>query len=150
MPVAKTKKPQSPHTCKGSWIWMVIYFVIILAIILGGLKIIMMQWNYDKSISSETYQAVFLTNGQVYFGQLDNLGMGMMELKDVYYLQVSEDLQAQEEGKEAQQSFTLVKLGDELHKPTSEMAVSKRQILFWENLQSDSPVLQTILTGGTE
>ncbi|MBU0731777.1 hypothetical protein KKC88_02755 [Patescibacteria group bacterium] len=148
MPPTKPRKPVEPKKCGHNWVWIVLYMVIVLAIILGGTKIALVQYNYDKAMDDGTYQAVFLTNGQVYFGQLESLGFGTMQLKDVYYLQVSEDEEAEAEAEAANQNFTLVKLGDELHGPTSDMVINKKQILFWENLRQDSPVLETIQGGG--
>lgn len=96
------------------------------------------------------YQAVFLTNGQVYFGKLDSTRSNFV-LTDIYYLQVNSNLQSQEkqdqtkkEGAESEPSFTLVQLGDELHQPESKMVINKDHVLFWENLKSDSRVVEAI------
>ncbi|MDO8601735.1 MAG: hypothetical protein Q7R62_01205 [bacterium] len=101
----------------------------------------------DKNPSA--YQAVFLVNGQVYFGKLSNDGAQFPVLKDIYYLQVQEVLQPVQgkDGKttqEKQQGVSLVKLGGELHGPTDEMRINRDQILLIENLRADSNVVQAI------
>ncbi|MFH1781221.1 MAG: hypothetical protein ABH835_01240, partial [Patescibacteria group bacterium] len=146
MPVAKTKRPSSlkeKKTCNmSSYAHLIIYIVIVLALALGGAKLYVLQKKVDATIDNNTYQAVFLTNGQVYFGELNTVNRDLLKLNNVYYLQVTEDLQqqaAEKEGAEqaaqaaAQPSFSLVKLGDELHQPVSEMVINREQILFWEN-----------------
>lgn len=87
------------------------------------------------------WQAVFLTNGQVYFGHLENYNRRYLRLKDVYYLQAAQPLQ---QGRESAQSLNLVKLGSELHGPEDAMFVPKDKILFWENLKGDSQVVKGI------
>lgn len=91
--------------------------------------------NYKKlSSTNAAYQAVFLNNGQVYFGKLSNENGQYPKLRDVFYVQVTQP-----------QNINLVKLGSELHGPTDEMKISRTQILFIENLRADSQVVQSIL-----
>lgn len=99
-------------------------------------------------VEKDKYQAVFMTNGQVYFGKLAKIDAGYTELTDVYYLQVQQSVQP--DSKEAaaanseQPQVSLTKLGNELHGPTDKMHISKDQILFWENLKDDSTVVKAI------
>ena len=93
------------------------------------------------------YQAVFLSNGQVYFGRASNRNSTYVTLRDVYYLQVNQVLQPVEGKKEPQQqqALSLAKLGiSELHKPKDEMFINRDHILFIEDLESDSQVVQAI------
>src|SRR3990167_1156877 len=92
--------------------------------------------HYDKSdfIDSDTYQAVFLTNDQIYFGRLKNISSDYLILFDVYYVKINESGAGQ-----------LVKLGvGEPHGPKDEMIVNQDQVLFWENMRLDSQVVKTI------
>ncbi len=93
---------------------------------------------------SKTYNAVFLTNGQVYFGRLINKSDSEFKLIDVYYLQLSKNKGLT--GTEPNQSkkFSLIKLGSELHGPTDELYINASQVLFYEKLRSDSRVVQAI------
>ncbi|OGI82814.1 hypothetical protein A3I95_02695 [Candidatus Nomurabacteria bacterium RIFCSPLOWO2_02_FULL_44_12] len=93
-----------------------------------------------------TYQAVFLGNGQVYFGKLASVS-GWLVLRDVYYLETTKPLQFEAGDTPEPPSpskIKLVKLGAELHGPDGEMFIDRDQILFWENMKSDSKVLAAI------
>ncbi|MDB4940463.1 MAG: hypothetical protein JWO40_888 [Candidatus Doudnabacteria bacterium] len=97
------------------------------------------------------YQAVFLTNGQVYFGKISNPSSDYVTLKDIYYLQVNQALQsagttaAQTAATADQQpQLSLVKLGNELHGPVDSMQINRTQILFFEDLKADGKVSQAI------
>ncbi len=93
------------------------------------------------------YQAVFLTNGQVYFGKLSDMSASYATLSDIYYLQVTQPpLQgSQPEGQQqAQPQLSLVKLGQELHGPVDEMKINRDQILFFEDIKEDGRVMQAI------
>lgn len=89
-------------------------------------------------ISGERWQAVFLENNQVYFGKLTDDGRTYVTLTDVYYLRTAGDLSG-ESGK-----INLIKLGGELHGPEDTLHIPKDKILYWEDLQSSSQVVQTI------
>lgn len=92
-------------------------------------------------VSGSKYQAVFLTNGQVYFGHLQNYNRKYAILKDIYYLQTAQSFQ---QGQPPAPNMSLVKLGSELHGPEDVMFVPKDNILFWENMRSDSQVVKAI------
>ena len=106
--------------------------------------------NVNERINTKEYQALFLTNGQVYFGKLSNLNSKYVTLSDIYYLQVQ---QSTDQGQSLQQAgnttdasskVSLAKLGQELHGPEDKMQVASDQVLFWENLKNDSKVVQAI------
>lgn len=99
--------------------------------------------------SSNGYNAIFLSNGQVYFGQLDEVNDNWMKLSKIYYLQVEQqkDLQPTSEDttNSAQQpKLSLVKLGNELHGPTDEMTINTKHVIFYEQLKDDGKVAQSI------
>ena len=100
------------------------------------------------AIQADKYQAVFLVNGQTYFGKLHPFNDEYMKLTNVFYLQTQ---QAEEQdSKNPQQTSSdqgdvqLIKLGDEIHGPQDEMIIDKRQMLFYENLKTDGKVAQSI------
>ena len=91
--------------------------------------------SYDKKdfIDSSTYQAVFLTNDQTYFGLLKDIKPDYLLLSDVHYVRVTEV------------GSQIVKLGEiEPHGPKDVMVISKSQVLFWGNLRPDSQVVKII------
>lgn len=115
-------------------------------LVIAGLVAGVLAWQSGLgAIKRDRYQAVFLTNGQVYFGKISNMTGDTVVLKDIYYLQQAADVQKQEtEENAAQNQLTLAKLGKELHGPEDVMYVERSQVLFWENLTNDSQVVKTI------
>ena len=91
--------------------------------------------NHKKyGIDESTYQAVFLTNSQIYFGHVANVSSEYLKLDNVYYIQIS-----------SEGPNKLVKLGNsEPHSPRNELIINKSQVLFIENLSSDSQVIKGI------
>lgn len=100
------------------------------------------------AIDGSKYQAVFFTNGQVYFGKLKPLNHEYMKLTDIYYLQTKTDEKT--DSKNPQETSAdqgvpeLIKLGGEIHGPEDEMIISKDQLLFYENLKTDGQVAKSI------
>ncbi len=103
-------------------------------------------------IKTSDYQALFLTNSQVYFGKLQRLNDSSYRMTDVYYLKSeggqtaanSTEQKANDPTQQATQTPTLVKLGDELHGPQDEVIIRDNQVLFWENLKVDGKVSKAI------
>lgn len=100
----------------------------------------------DSSVKSKQYQAVFLTNGQVYFGKVSKVDASYVKLSDIYYLQVQQTVQPKDakDTTTNNQQVSLAKLGGELHGPEDVMYVSRQQVLFWENLKGDGKVAKAI------
>lgn len=98
-----------------------------------------------KDAGASIYSAVFITNGQVYFGKIESKNDSEVILSSVYYLQLSEtgqDGTAQDQL--SQPKFSLIKLGNEIHGPTDKLYIKTSQILFYEDLREDSKVVQSI------
>ena len=91
-----------------------------------------------KALKFDTaYQAVLLTNGNVYFGKLEGYGTRFPVLKDVYYVQSSVNPETKET------TNVLVKRGKELHSP-DRMYLNPSQIILVEPVGPDSKVAQLI------
>ena len=114
--------------------------IIILLFILGGAVFLLMRGTF----SSGSYHAVFLDNDQVYFGKVAGRNGKYAHLTEIYYLQVRQPLQNQEQGAQAP-DFSLIKLGNELHGPDDVMEINRNHILFIEPLTESSRVVQAIL-----
>jgi len=99
--------------------------------------------------TDDQWTAVFLTNGQAYFGHFYSGPGEYARLREVYYV-LATQLQSQDPKVPSATRLSLQKLGSELYGPTREMEISKRQILFTEALRPDSPVVRSIqeLKGG--
>jgi hypothetical protein len=105
----------------------------------------------SRDIKSKQYQAMFLTNGQVYFGKISGLDNSYVRLTDIYYLQTQPaQPNSGSSTTQSQQNLTLAKLGGELHGPEDNMYVAKNQILFWENLKDGGKVVQAIKQSQTK
>lgn len=87
------------------------------------------------------YQAVFLTNNQLYFGKIKQIDRDSIRLESIYYFQNQQTGQNQDP-----KQLSLNKLGNELHGPEDVMFIERRQVIFWENLKDDSKVVQAIKT----
>ncbi|MDO8241072.1 MAG: hypothetical protein Q7T51_03790 [Candidatus Moranbacteria bacterium] len=101
-------------------------------------------------IDSSKYQAVFLPNGQVYFGKVSQERESFVHLSEVYYLVNNAGLQKQtaetgnaNDATKPNSDYSLIKLGNELHGPES-MEINRDQILFIENLSNDSKLVNAI------
>ncbi len=95
---------------------------------------------------SRSYEAVFLTNGQVYFGKVAKRDRDEIVVRDIYYLRVEQQLQPAPENQTDQQpKIALVKLGDEIHGPQDIMRINTQHVLFTEKLKENGQVVQTIL-----
>ena len=120
------------------WVWWVILAVVVVVAALWA------TGNLDFfARESGAYQAVFLTNDQVYFGKLGRADSQYPVLREVYYLQVTQVLQPSDPNNPGT-NVNLVKLGGELHGPEDAMYLNRDQILFYENLKSDSQVVKAI------
>jgi hypothetical protein len=91
-----------------------------------------------KTVSMTTpYQAVLLSNGSAYFGQLEGLGTPYPVLKNVFYVQSATDPQTK------QVSNILVKRGKEWHAP-DRMILNASMIVLVEPVNTASRVAQLI------
>jgi hypothetical protein len=117
-------------------------------LVVVGLILAFSAWQSGLgAVKKDRYQAVFLTNGQVYFGKITKMTGETFVLNDIYYLQQAADVQkteGDEDAAAAQNQLTLAKLGKELHGPEDVMYVERSQVLFWENLTDKSQVVETI------
>jgi hypothetical protein len=113
---------------------------VIVAAIIVALSILLASWigtrnhvvQFDKP-----YQAVLLSNGQVYYGRLDGYGTDHPVLREVYYIQSSVNPQTHE------QTNILMKRGKEWHGP-DRMYLNPSQILLVEPVGTDSKVADLI------
>lgn len=130
---------------KRNNVLMILIVVAIVAIgLFAGVKAFSYLRGNDANIAGDKYQAVFLTNGQVYFGKVAHVDDSYVKLSNIYYLQVQQQVQPTEEKKGEQPQVSLAKLGSELHGPEDTMYISRQQVLFWENLKTDGKVAKAI------
>jgi hypothetical protein len=98
----------------------------------------------SKYVDESKYQAVFLTNGQVYFGNVKTINDNFVRLTNIYYL-TQNTTTGTNGSTTADGNYTLVKLGcQQIHNPTDEMLISQTQVSFWENLEDKGKVVTSI------
>lgn len=143
------EKPIVSDKKKPSFIRWIVVLVVVVFVIFAGLYGIskMTKLNIlglDKN--SGDWQAVFLSNGQVYFGQASSMSSNTITVKNIYYLQVTQALQPDGTPVSDQQQgeLSLVKLGNELHGPKDEMKINRDHVLFIEDLKNDGKVVKAI------
>lgn len=118
--------------------------IIVVLLILGGVYFIFSLVSSSRglpssqglpfTVSKSGWQAIFLKDGRVYFGQVVETTEREVALRNVYYLQATEPHQGHVVS--AQAPF-LIKLDDE-------MRVNREQVLFIEDLQQDSSIVEVI------
>lgn len=118
--------------------------IVIIVVLLGLGGWLLYGTSTGSVINSGEYQAVFFTNGQVYFGKLHSLNNNYMTLTDVYYLQAPDTNSKNPQQTSDQSNVQLVKLGNEVHGPVDQMVINKDQVLFFENLKNDGKVSSSI------
>ncbi len=98
---------------------------------------------YADSINKDAYQAVFLSDGQVYFGKITSMNTAFTEITDIYYLRTGQEVQGGTS--KASTDVSLAKLGSELHGPEDKMIIATQQITFIENLKASGNVTSAIM-----
>src|SRR5688572_21694062 len=92
--------------------------ILVFLLIVGSLLVILTMalalFSKTRDLAKDDkYQAVFLTNGQVYFGKLSGANDSYLVLRQVFYLQTNS--QQVQPNQDQNQNVSLVKLGNELH-----------------------------------
>src|ERR1700735_4719932 len=109
--------------------------IIFIAALMVALAVLAAGWmvSHPGAVSfDQTYQAVLLTNGQVYFGRLEGYGTKNPVLREVYYVQSGVNDQKQP-------TNILLKRGKEWHGP-DRMYLNPRQIIMVEPVGPTSRV----------
>jgi hypothetical protein len=119
--------------------------VIVVVVFATVLVLAWKSWNegyWPFCCDQDQWTAVWLANGSGYYGHYYDAPGEYARLYEPYYL-ITTQAQSQP-NTPPQTQFTVVQRGIELHGPRSPMRISKEQILFTEDLRSDSTVVQTI------
>jgi hypothetical protein len=146
--VTNKKETQNPRMggilSSGRWIQILSLVIVTgVAILLASVALAIgrgSNTNESQYISSSKYQAVFLNNGQVYFGKILNLNSQYVRMSGIYYL-----TQGTTTDGKTSSSYSLVKLGcQQIHDPTDQMVINRSQVTFWENIESSGKVATSI------
>ncbi|TAH36699.1 hypothetical protein EYC59_00790 [Candidatus Saccharibacteria bacterium] len=145
--VQETHTPGRKGKQKGdglpSWLrWLYIVLLFAAVVVVVGVIVMLARGGQAESkyVEKGKYQAVFLNNGQVYFGTIRELNNNFVRVSGVYYLTQSTDASGK-----TSSNYTLVKLGcQQIHFPQDQMVINRSQITFWENLEDDGQVVKSI------
>jgi hypothetical protein len=140
----RSKKEKSSNRPSKSLIIIAVAVVLLVC----GLLFWLLNRSDSNGIDSGKYQAVFLSNGQHYFGKVKDLNDKHLKLTEVYYLKRSSDENKSEDIQQSAGSqsgnLELKKLGDEIHAPEDEMIIFREHILYYENLNPNGQVSRGI------
>jgi hypothetical protein len=146
--VAKENTKSSILKHEPRWL-RIVSVVLLFSISILTLAIALLLYNGKSKeshlVDGTKNQAVFLTNGQVYFGRIAGINDQVVDLQAIYYLNSQQQPDASTKSAQTNQtSFSLVKLGCELHGPSDQMVINREQVSFWENLKADGKVAKAI------
>ncbi len=110
--------------------------LVVLCLLIAAIVTACAKTDDNLSFNSE-YQAVFMDNGQVFFGKLEKGGSDHPLLREVYYI----GQQASPDGKQV--ANILLKRGNEWHAPEF-MYLSKNHIVMIEPVAPTSRVAELI------
>lgn len=141
-------QPVRPIAPKGSKLpgkqIVVAALIAVLLVAFAGIGAMALKGGEKRLVKADEMQAVFLNGGQVYFGDIDDINQKSLELSNIYYLRVNQQVQPNQTSAQAGNDISLVKLGCELHGPQDKMVINREQVIFWENLKKDGQVAQAV------
>lgn len=148
-PVASTAHTSSKRKMIGGPRWFRVAIVALVACIAVLAIAIAFSFYVNGSgegqyVSTSQYQAVFLNNGQVYFGKIKTLNDHYFDVTNIFYLSTQASQPTTSDKTTSGNKFSLVKLGCELHGPEDQMIINSGQVTFWENLRNNGQVVQAI------
>ena len=141
-PKSKLHKIKSGNFLNVSYVALLFSVTVVLVGLILSLVLFSDKSREEKFVENGKFQAVFLNNGQVYFGNINELNKDFLRISNIYYLRVNQQVQPGQQA--AQNDVSLVKLGCELHGPQDSMVVNRDQITFWENLKDDGQVAKAV------
>ena len=114
------------------------------AALILALAFVLVRW-WDFTVTppwTARYQAIFLANGQTYFGHYRERLGPYVKIEDAYYIQSTPNADSAKAA-----DSKLVQRGSELHQPERWILVPRSALLFVEDLRPESPVAQ-FMEGG--
>lgn len=135
---------------KRSFKRIIIPIAIILVLALagvGGWLLWSRSQNMDSAINKDEYQAVFLTNGQVYLGKLASYNSTYFQLTDAFIVATPTTAKPATTAADASANSNdtqLVKITSGVLAPHDAMFVVRSQVLYYENLQPNGKAAKLI------
>ena len=128
--------------------WRIVLIVIVCIVLIGAIGggvWAYMRGTAPSAVDTNVYQAVSVTDGQVYFGKVTFLSHNFVKITNAYYLQAQADSKTasatDSAAKDAsQQNMKLIKLGNKLYGPGSDIVIPGDKVLSYEALNPDGQV----------
>ena len=127
------KRSATAHTTRSNRRPLVAGILVVLVFVMGA---VVYGFVNHQGVTAG-YHAVFLSNGQVYFGTLTEPKAQYVMLTGVYYF-------GRTDSEAAADDLALVKLGSEVHGPADILKINRDHILFIEELRADSRVVEAM------
>ncbi len=104
---------------------------------LVGFVVVLVVWYvFSTLISFGAWKAVFLNNGQVFFGKFVDVPLSRtITLREVFYIQDNKP-------NSATTTYQVARIINDIHGPSDKMIITKDQILYFEVLRSTSPFVK--------
>lgn len=136
---SSAREKRSPRFIKS----VAVVIAILAVVVLGWLGWSKIQGGGGMVIDAGKYQAVSISDGQIYFGKLSAVNDEYVKLSGAYYLQAqpteSEDADSKQQPA-TQGDVKLIKLENKIYGPENEIVIAKSQIISYENLQPEGQV----------
>jgi len=126
----KKYTPAKRHVAVAAAIIVVGAFLLTLWFIRGGT---------GQVIDKTSYQVVYMSNGQAYFGKLQNVSGQFLTLASPFSAQ-----NPQQDSSDTNAAVPLVPVTEQVYGPENSIALRSENVLFWQNLRDDSKVTQAI------
>lgn len=136
------KKTSSPGKETRAPFWARRWYIVGAAAFVIGFGLAAAVWALlpkGQSINGDEMQAVYMVNGQMYFGKLQNTDGTYLYMKSPY-MPDSNTAGSSDAGS----ASALVRVKNQLWGPEDTIAIRADQVAFWQNLRSDSKVTQAI------
>lgn len=95
---------------------------------------------HGERVNQDGYQMVYTTNGNTYFGKLRSASGEYLVLDHPYTVQAVTPTS----DKQDKSQTALLKLSQQTYGPEDVLSIRSDQVLFWQNLRSDSKVAKAI------
>lgn len=121
-----------------------------LGVLMGGLALVLaialvtmliMKSQPAQVVDINKFQVIYLTNGQAYFGKLQNTTGEFLVIKSPY---IAQSVSTDDKTADTSTQATLLKVTSQVYGPEDSIAIKSSQVTFWQNLRDDSKVTQAI------
>ncbi len=124
-------------------------YIIVLAavaslLVFGSIAMFLMQ-SFTNPIDKSGYQLVKLTNGEMFFGKLQNITGDYLRLENAYFIPATTEKTTTSD--KNTNEVEIIPRSSTVAKSKTPMYLHTDQVAYWENLATDSKVADTLKSG---